>query len=107
MVLDKGQLSFFFMWMSSLPHLLKILSHRGRLQVMCAIKDEEKNVGELQTITGLRQSALSQHLAILREKKVVKTRRDSQTIYYSSASAEIETILEFLCNLFAPEKSES
>lgn len=79
--------------------LLKVLSHKGRLQVMCALQKGEKNVGELETITGLSQSALSQHLAILRKKGVVETRRSAQTIYYSSNHEGAKMVLKCLSDV--------
>jgi DNA-binding transcriptional ArsR family regulator len=85
--------------------LLKMFSHKGRLQILCALKKGEKNVGELEAITGLSQSALSQHLAILRQKDVVKTRRQAQTIFYSiSDNKSVNAILNCLCDLFSEEE---
>ena len=61
-------------------NLLKALSNEKRLQIICALYQGEKNVGELEKIVGLSQSALSQHLARLRRDGIVNTRRDAQTI---------------------------
>ena len=80
--------------------LLKAMSNPHRLLVLCHLARGEKCVGELETIVGLSQSALSQHLARLRHDGVVKTRRDAQTIYYSLRGDEAMTILEALAGLF-------
>lgn len=63
--------------------LLKALAHPARLLVLCQLLQGESSVGELQPITGLSMSALSQHLAVLREMGLVTTRRESQTIHYA------------------------
>ena len=84
-------------------HLLKALSNKRRLHIMCALKLGEKNVGELEEIVDLSQSALSQHLARLRRDGIVVTRRDAQTIYYSMNDKATEKVLECLCSVFAPD----
>ena len=81
--------------------LLKALSNDKRLIIVCLLQKGEKNVGELEEIIGLSQSALSQHLARLRQDGIVKTRREAQTIYYSLNSPETECILECLCKILA------
>jgi ArsR family transcriptional regulator len=65
--------------------LMRSLSHGARLKVLCELAGGERSVGELVEASGLSQSALSQHLARLREDGVVTTRRQAQTIYYSVA----------------------
>lgn len=80
--------------------LLKAMSNPHRLLVLCHLARGEKCVGELESIVGLSQSALSQHLARLRHDGVVKTRRDAQTIYYSLRGEDALTILTALAGLF-------
>jgi DNA-binding transcriptional ArsR family regulator len=63
--------------------IFKALANKSRMKIMRAISEDEKNVGQLGIITGLSQSALSQHLGRLRSTGLVKTRRDAQTIYYT------------------------
>ncbi len=63
--------------------LLKAMGNPHRLYVLYQLTNGEKSVGELEKLIGLSQSALSQHLARLRWEKLVKTRRQAQTIYYS------------------------
>lgn len=80
--------------------LLKALSNDRRLMIVCALSEGEKNVGELEKIIGLSQSALSQHLARLRRDGVVRTRRDAQTIYYSLRSEEALEVLQCLSKVY-------
>lgn len=68
---------------SEAADLLKSLAHPGRLRVMCRLVEGEASVTELQALAGLSMSALSQHLAVLREAQLVQTRRQAQTIFYS------------------------
>lgn len=76
--------------------LLRALAHPARLLVLCQLVEGERSVGELQPITGLSLSALSQHLAVLREMALVHTRRDAQTIYYSLAEGPAASVLDTL-----------
>ncbi|MGI9258024.1 MAG: ArsR/SmtB family transcription factor [Gammaproteobacteria bacterium] len=82
--------------------LLKALSNRSRLMILCSLSKEELSVGELHQKVPLSQSALSQHLARLRTENLVKTRRESQTIYYSlyddRASRLIAVLYEMFCS---------
>ncbi|WP_419797151.1 MAG: ArsR/SmtB family transcription factor [Terasakiella sp.] len=82
--------------------LLKIMGSERRLMILCQLGRGEKSVGELESLIGLKQSALSQHLAKLRAQKLVKTRRESQTIFYSLASREVEQIIMTLYGLYCP-----
>lgn len=76
--------------------LLKALAHPARLLVLCQLVEGESSVGDLQPLTGLSMSALSQHLAVLREMALVETRRESQTIYYSLAEGPAASVLDAL-----------
>ena len=85
--------------------LLKSLGNENRLMILCQLVDGEKSVNELEALVGLRQSALSQHLAILRRENLVATRRKAQFIYYSLASTEARTIIEALYSLYCAPKA--
>ncbi|MTI18540.1 transcriptional regulator [Rhodobacteraceae bacterium RKSG542] len=86
--------------------LLSSMAHPKRLLVLCTLLGGECSVGHLVEITGLSQSALSQHLAKMRASELVTTRRSAQTIYYSLASHEVEQILQTLYQLYcAPQTS--
>lgn len=65
--------------------LLRALANPTRLMLLCSLVEGEHSVGELNERVPLSQSALSQHLARLREEKLVATRRQSQTIFYRIA----------------------
>jgi len=88
--------------------LLKQLANENRLLILCSLVSGELSVGELNTRLPLSQSALSQHLASLRQAGLVQTRRQSQTIYYqlcehdpqqrrNPAIAVIETLQAIYC----------
>lgn len=83
---------------------LKMLSSPHRLQVLCLLAGgEEMSVGQLQQHSNLSQSALSQHLAKLREENLVQFRRDGQTLYYSVSDERVLRILMTLKEIFCPE----
>jgi len=76
--------------------LLKSLANEHRLMILCELSKGERSVGELEAVVGLGQSALSQHLAKLRRRQVVKTRRQSRTIHYSLADPGVKKIIRAL-----------
>lgn len=76
--------------------ILRAMGNFRRLEILFALWKQEKSVGDLEQIVGLSQSALSQHLAVLRRTGVVKTRRQAQTIYYSIKSPITNNILSML-----------
>jgi len=80
--------------------LLGAMANRSRLMIMCQLAGGEKSVSELQPLIGLSQSALSQHLAVLRRKNLVRTRRDGQSIYYALTSGEAASIMHTLHEQF-------
>ena len=84
--------------------LLKALAHEARLMVLCQLTDGECSVGILHEGCGLSQSALSQHLARLREEGLVATRREGQTIYYRLADAKAARVLETLASIYCPPR---
>ncbi|WP_455170835.1 ArsR/SmtB family transcription factor [Azospirillum largimobile] len=85
--------------------LMKALFNEARLLILCELGQGECSVGQLGKIVGLSQSALSQQLTRLRLDGLVRTRRRSQTIFYSRASREVTAIIGVLADLFrhAPE----
>ncbi len=80
--------------------LLKAMSNQNRLMILCALLERELSVGELNTLTPLSQSALSQHLAALRKAELVNTRRESQTIFYRIDNDAVLEIIQVLKNTF-------
>ena len=67
--------------------LLKALANRHRLIIICQLSEKERSVGELAELLNIRDSTVSQHLALLRKDRLVTARRDGQTIWYSISSA--------------------
>lgn len=84
--------------------LLRLLSNEKRLLALCYLSEAgEMSVGELAERLRLSQSALSQHLAKLREEGLVDTRRHAQTIYYKVCDPKAGQLLALLHDLFCPE----
>lgn len=81
-------------------NLLKGLANESRLMIMCVLSEGEISVGQLNERIQLSQSALSQHLAVLREQNLVQTRRESQTIYYSLSDSAAMDIIELLHDVY-------
>ena len=79
---------------------LKKLANPHRLMMLCAMVDGELSVSQLNEQVELSQSALSQHLAALREAGLVKTRREGQTIYYSLQGKQAIQVIKVLQGLF-------
>ncbi|SEK21539.1 ArsR/SmtB family transcription factor [Halomonas daqiaonensis] len=79
--------------------LLKAMANDNRLRILCLLDGSELSVTELNQRLSLSQSALSQHLAILRRENLVSTRRESQTIYYSLHGKRARTLIEALGSL--------
>ncbi len=83
--------------------LLKAMSNPHRLMILCRLGASEASVSELQTDSGLSQSALSQHLSVLRTRELVATRRDAQTIYYRLSDPAVRQVIEALMKIYCPE----
>lgn len=81
-------------------HFLKLMANPHRLMILCHLLDQEMSVSELNQHLPLSQSALSQHLAVLRNSGLVNTRREQQTIFYSLASPEVRAIMAELYEQF-------
>lgn len=80
--------------------LLKLLANESRLMVLCALAEGELSVGEINSVVDLSQSALSQHLASLREAGLVATRREAQLIYYRLADDKVTRIMQTLQSIY-------
>lgn len=79
---------------------LKTLAHEGRLMILCHLGSEEKSVGELEALLRIRQAAVSQMLARLREEGLVTTRREGKTIWYRLADDRTNQVIGLLYKLF-------
>jgi len=81
--------------------LLKALGNAQRLRILCLLVDREMSVGQInEQLPDLGQSALSQHLAKLRDEGLVRTRRESQTIWYTLEHGPAERIIESLYSIY-------
>lgn len=82
---------------------LTLVANAKRLLILCELVKGERSVGSLQSAVGLSQSALSQHLAKLREAGMVATRRESQTIYYRISDPDLEVLMAALYDAFCKD----
>ena len=80
--------------------LLKSMANESRLLILCQLSQKEMSVGEMAEYIPLSQSALSQHLSILRREGLVKTRRSSQYVHYSLDSEEVKAVIGVLYEHF-------
>lgn len=76
--------------------LLKALSNQHRLLILCKLIEGEKSVGQLAEFLGIRDSTVSQHLALLRRERIIAGRRDGQTIWYRIESGPARAVMEVL-----------
>lgn len=86
---------------------MKCLANAHRLMILCRLHQGECSVGTLEGTMNIAQSALSQHLARLRRDGIVKTRRESQTIYYSLADVRTAKVIKELYALYCEAKPAS
>ncbi len=84
-------------------NLLRLLSNEKRLMIMCRLATGERSVQNLAVEIDLSQSALSQHLARLRQDGLVQTRRESQSIYYSIRDPAAVEVIKTLVSIYCPE----
>ena len=75
-------------------HILKLISNPIRLCVLCNLMEGRKNVSELLTNVKISQSALSQHLQVLKKEGIIKDERENRFLYYSIKNLEVLAILE-------------
>jgi len=87
--------------------LLKALGNEQRLMILCHLVAGPLSVGELNELVPLSQSALSQHLGILRESGIVLTRRASQSIIYSLPAGIVRQIIALVHEKYCPDRTRS
>ncbi|MDQ2089366.1 ArsR/SmtB family transcription factor [Marimonas arenosa] len=80
--------------------LLRVLSNEKRLMILCNLLGGERSVQQLQEATGLGQSTVSQQLAVLRGERIVKFRREAQSVFYEFDSPEAAAILQTLHGIY-------
>lgn len=86
--------------------LLRALAHEARLMILCMLVEGEKSVGELEAFLEMRQPTVSQQLARLRADRLVQTRREGKTIYYSLASEEARKVVSVLYDLYCKDNAQ-
>lgn len=79
---------------------LKSLGNPHRLMILCALVSGERTVGELAVFLGIRDSTVSQHLALLRRDRIIAGRRDGQMIWYRIESAPARRVIAVLYESF-------
>ena len=84
---------------SFMAQRLKVMSHPERLLMLCRMDEGEVSVNDLVTLTGLSQSGVSQHLALLRAEDVVTVRIDAQTRWYSLKDPVVKGVIHAMCDL--------
>src|SRR5690606_18792321 len=82
--------------------LMKSLANKNRLMILCTLVDGEMSVSELNERVPLSQSALSQHLASLREAELVVTRKEAQSVYYRLYGDAASKIISVLQSIYCP-----
>ncbi len=100
--LTRFDLSLFEASAAHAATLLRLLANEKRLMILCQLADGELAVGDIQSRVGLSQSALSQHLALLRAEGIVATRRERQVIFYRLDDPAAMRVIETLAELFCP-----
>ena len=85
---------------SDAAELMNALGNESRLMILCTLAAGERSVGDLNEVVPLSQSALSQQLARLRQQGLVKTRRESQTIFYSLSSGPADRVIKLLHEIY-------
>lgn len=85
--------------------LMKVLSNRDRMMLLCEIAQGEKCVGELEAALDLHQPTLSQQLTVLRKEKLVKTRREGKQIFYTLSSQVAVAVMGLLYRYYCKKSS--
>ena len=79
---------------------LKVLSHPARLRIMCALRDGEQTVQNLEYYTGIRQTAFSQHLSLLKSRGVLVSRRQATYSFYRMSNKKIIDLFDMTKNVY-------
>ena len=87
--------------------LLKAMANEWRLMILCQLAEGEKTVSELQEALGLSQSALSQHLAVLRRERIVSARKHAQSVSYSLAGTDAPKVMQTLHEVFCETRGDT
>ncbi len=85
----------------------KVLGSASRIRIIEALREGERSVGELSVILGLRQANVSQHLAVMRSKGVLKTRKVGTSIYYSVSNPKIVQACDLMRQVLLEQLKEN
>ncbi|MCW2307295.1 ArsR/SmtB family transcription factor [Rhodobium gokarnense] len=88
---------------SAACQFLKLFSNETRLQILALLAEGEKAVHEMESLLGIRQPALSQQLAYLRAERIVTTRREGKSIYYTLTSGQARSVLDVVYRMFCQD----
>ena len=83
-------------------HFLKVMSHPARLRILCALREGEQTVQNLEYYTGIRQTTLSQHLSLLKTRGVLASRRESTYSLYRFSNEKITGLFDLIKEVFCP-----
>lgn len=87
--------------------ICRTLGSGARIEILNALRDEEKTVSEITKDLGLRQANVSQHLAVLRQRRVVTTRKEGTSIYYAVSNPKIIQACELMRQVLLEQLRES
>lgn len=79
---------------------LKAMSHPLRLKILCTLSDQEISVQDIVEQVGTSQSNISQHLAILRDKDILSSRKDANRVFYKVADSRTLRLIEMMRDVF-------
>lgn len=79
---------------------LKAMSHPLRLKILCTLRNDEISVQDIVDRVGTSQSNISQHLAILRDKGILSSRKDANRVYYKVVDARTLKLIEMMRDVF-------
>lgn len=91
---------------SDAANLLKIMGNEYRLMILCVLLGKYMSVNELNALIPLSQSALSQHLAVLRKSQLVTTRKEAQTVYYSVTNDTPAKVIGVLKSIYCSDEED-
>ncbi len=81
---------------------IKAMAHPLRLRILCTLGDREVSVQEIVELVGTSQSNISQHLAILRDKGILASRKDANRVYYRVSDARTLRLISMMKDVFCP-----
>lgn len=79
---------------------LKALAHPTRLQVLCALREGEMNVQQLEQLLGTTQANMSQHLGLMKDKEILVARREANQVFYSVKDERTFQLLDLLQSIY-------